>query len=649
MHTPKETLSFHKNIKAAGVLIATGIVFGDIGTSPLYTYNAIFHPGEVIDPSKALGVLSCVIWTLTLQTTIKYILITLQADNKGEGGIFSLFALIKRYYRKWLIFLAIIGGSFLVADGIITPPISVASAVEGLRALYPEIHTVPIVIAIIVALFLIQQFGTQQIGKFFGPVMVIWFTFIGTIGLLALRHDLTVLKAFNPAYAAELLINYPNGFWLLGGVFLCTTGAEAMYSDMGHVGRNNIRVSWIYIKISLILCYAGQTAWLLSAGKANNLSPFYNIVPQAIFFPAIILATLATIIASQALISGCFTLANEAINLGFWPRHRVIFPGTVRGQMYIPFFNWALMIACICMVLYFEESEKMEAAFGLSVTLTMLTTTTLIVLWLRVKRLPISLTILIALVFFSVEFSFLIANLQKVKEGGWIMLVIGAFITGVMLIWRSGKLQQNAMIKFRQLQPDYLKSLVELSHLQDMNGYATHLIYLTASKNPVEIEDKTLLSIFSNPIKKADVYWFYHVEISDEPYTLQYHVTSLSQNDVYHVNLRLGFRVYPRVDLFFRLIADELITTGELLLERTPVTKFAANHIGDYKFVIINSYLSFDNELPFWKAMLVRSYYNLKGIGVTDDVNYGLDRSNVVLEKYPLTFRDRIPLKLERI
>lgn len=649
MEATSDTQTFHRKIKAAGALIAIGIVFGDIGTSPLYTYNAIFHPGEIITAVKALGVLSCVIWTLTLQTTIKYILVTLQADNKGEGGIFSLFALIKRYYGKWLIVLAIIGGSFLVADGIITPPISVASAVEGMLVLYPELPTVPIVIVIIIALFLIQQFGTQQIGKFFGPVMVIWFTFIGGIGLLALSKEPGVLKAINPVYAFELLVHYPKGFWLLGGIFLCTTGAEAMYSDMGHVGRNNIRVSWIYIKIALILCYAGQTAWLVTAGKANEVSPFYNIVPQAIFLPSVILATLATIIASQALITGCFTLANEAIHLGFWPRHRIIFPGTVRGQIYIPFFNWALMLACIGMVLYFKESKKMEAAFGLSVTLTMLTTTILIALWLRAKRKPLLLVAAITIVFLSVEFSFLLANLQKIKEGGWIMLVVGAFITGIMLIWRSGKLQQNSMISYRKFEPDQLKRLISLSHDTEVNSFATHLIYLTASKNPGEVEDKTLLSIFSNPIKKADVYWFYHVEIADEPYTLQYHVTPLSSNDVYHVKLRLGFRVYPRVDLFFRLIADQLINTGELTLERTPVMKFATNNIGDYKFIIVNSYLSFDNELPFWKAMLIRIYYNLKGIGVSDDVNYGLDRSNVIIESYPLVFTTRQPLKLERI
>jgi KUP system potassium uptake protein len=630
--------SFHKNIHAAGMLIAIGIVFGDIGTSPLYTYTAIFKPGEIINIAKALGVLSCVIWTLTMQTTIKYVLITLQADNKGEGGIFSLFALIKRFYGRWLIVVAIIGGSFLVADGIITPPISVASAIEGLKAVRPELDTVPIVLMIIVLLFVIQQFGTGQIGKIFGPIMVVWFLFIGIMGVMALSHDVTVLRAVNPTYAIDLLVRYPKGFWLLGGVFLCTTGAEAMYSDMGHVGRNNIRVSWAFIKVMLILSYAGQTAWLIQAGKANDLSPFYNIVPKIIYIPSIILATLATIIASQALISGCFTLANEAIHLGFWPRHKIIFPSNIRGQLYIPFFNWALMIACLAMVLYFRESTKMEAAFGLSVTLTMLSTTVLIALWLRAQHRNMFLIAGITTVFLTIEISFLMANLQKVAQGGWIMLIIGAFITTIMLVWRSGRLQQKKLITLSPLAGNALERLAAVSHHKEISNYATNLIYLTGSNNGRMVEDKILQSIFSNPIKKADVYWFFHVEVDDEPYTLDYKVETLATNDIYHISLNLGFRVQPRVDLFFRHIAQELIGSGELTLERNAMTQFARTDIGDYKFVIIGSYLSFDNDLPFWKSLLIKSYYNLKSIGVKEDVNYGLDASNIVFERYPLVF-----------
>ncbi len=640
---------FQSQVKLAGMLIATGIVFGDIGTSPLYTYTAIFDPGEVINPAKALGVLSCVIWTLTLQTTIKYILITLQADNHGEGGIFSLYALIKRYYGRWAVILAILGGSFLVADGIITPPISVASAIEGLRLFYPHIDTIPIIIAILIFLFVIQQFGTQKIGKIFGPVMVVWFSFIGVIGLMALSKNFSVLKAVNPMYGLNLLVHYPKGFWLLGGIFLCTTGAEALYSDMGHVGRNNIRVSWIFIQTSLILSYAGQTAWLLSAGKANALSPFYNIVPLPIYFPAVVLSTFATIIASQALISGCFTLANEAIHLGLWPRHKIIFPSKIKGQLYIPFFNWSLLVACIGVVLYFKESTKMEAAFGLSVTLTMLSTTFLITLYMLSRRWSLGIIIPTTLMFLTVESSFLIANLKKIAEGGWIMLLMGSAIATIMLIWRRGRITQNKLITYSEWEPENLEKLVELSHTTTIDTYSTHLIYFTFSSQKGKIENKTLNSIFTSPLKRADVYWFFYVNITDDPYTLQYEVHKLSKNDAYHINFQLGFRVEPRLDLFFRKIVKELMETGELKRDDFEEIKFERNPIGGYKFVVVNSYLSFDNQLPFWQNLFINSYYNLKSVGVREDVNFGLDPSNVVFEKYPLVYTSTDKVKLERI
>ena len=635
----KSIAQFHKQISYGGMLIATGIVFGDIGTSPLYTLNALFHPGEIVTEAKAIGILSCIIWTLTLQTTLKYILITLQADNKGEGGIFSLYTLIRRYFGQWSIVLAVIGGAFLIADGIITPPISVASAIEGLQKFNPSLNTVPIVIAILIGLFVIQQLGTQKIGKFFGPVMLIWFTFIGAIGILSVASNLSVFKAFNPMYAYQLLAHYPSGFWLLGGIFLCTTGAEALYSDMGHVGRNNIRVSWIYIKITLILSYAGQTAWLLSNGVANELSPFYNIIPEPIYIPSVILASMATVIASQALISGCFTLVNEAIRLGLWPRNRVIFPGAMKGQMYIPFFNWFLMIACILAVLHFRESKNMEAAFGLSVTLTMLITTFLIALYLRTKRVPIVLVSILTALFLSVEFSFLIANLQKLHEGGWIMLVIGGLLSATMLIWFYGKKMQGKFIEATELTPLALQKIRDLSCNTEIRNYATNLIYLTSISKPDKIESRTLESIFRTPAKRADVYWFLHVQVTDEPYTLQYQPTILSGNDIYHVVLHIGFRVEPKVDLFFRLIAAELIEKRELNYEKTEEKKYDSKNFGDYRFVVAHSYLSYDNNLPYWRNLLIKSYYNLKLMGVSDDVNYGLDKSNVVFEQYRLVYK----------
>lgn len=451
---------FHKRVTAAGVLIAIGIVFGDIGTSPLYTLNAVFH-NRVITEDAALGSLSAIFWTLFFQTTLKYIIITLQADNKGEGGIFSLYALIRRFWGKWLIFPAMAGGAFLIADGIITPPISVASAIEGLQKVNAHINTVPIIIAILVALFIFQQFGTDKIGKVFGPVMLVWFTFIGILGLMAMSSYPGVLKALNPWYAYVMLTKTPDNFWLLGSIFLCTTGAEALYSDMGHCGRNNIRVSWIYIKITLILSYAGQTSWLLqhTGEPLGNISPFYHIVPDVIYMPSLIIATLATIIASQALISGCFTLINEAIRLDVWPRHRVLFPGNVKGQLYIPFFNWFLMAGCIGMVLHFRESTKMEAAFGLSVTLTMLMSTLLINFYLHAKRVPFIWVVLITGLFLIIELSFLTANLQKIKEGGWITLLIGAILFSIMFVWHKGQNIKRGLIKMVPIE-DYIALLI---------------------------------------------------------------------------------------------------------------------------------------------------------------------------------------------
>ncbi|MFN8246185.1 MAG: KUP/HAK/KT family potassium transporter [Ferruginibacter sp.] len=516
------TNSFHKQVTFAGTLIAIGIVFGDIGTSPLYTLNAVFHD-TIITESVALGSLSAIFWTLVFQTTIKYVIITLQADNKGEGGIFSLYALIRRYWGKWLIFPAMAGGAFLIADGMITPPISVASAIEGLQKVAPQINTVPIVITILVGLFLFQQFGTDKIGKVFGPVMLIWFTFIGLLGIWALKGNWHVLKALNPYYAYNMLVKETGNFHFLGAIFLCTTGAEALYSDMGHCGRNNIRVSWSYIKITLILCYAGQTAWLMNhVGETiGGISPFYHIVPESIYWPSLIISTLATIIASQALISGCFTLINEAIRLDIWPRHLVEFPGKIKGQLYIPFFNWFLMFGCVGMVIYFQESVRMEAAFGLSVTLTMLMSTVLINFYLHARRVNFLLVILITGVFLFIETAFLVANLQKIKDGGWITLLIGSILLFVMVIWQTGRKIKRQITQMTDLAP-ILPQLKKLSMDENIPKMATNLVYLTSSLTERKIEKTVINSIFNaGKPKRADIYWFVHVNVTDEPYTMK--------------------------------------------------------------------------------------------------------------------------------
>ena len=644
-----QTADFHKKITLAGSLIAIGIVFGDIGTSPLYTLNAVFHH-KIINEAIALGSLSCIFWTLVFQTTFKYVLITLQADNHGEGGIFSLYSLVRRFSKKWLMFIAMAGGAFLIADGIITPPISVSSAIEGLQPILPHLNTMPIIIVILIGLFLFQQFGTDKIGKVFGPAMVIWFSFIGIIGLMALSENLTVLKALNPFYAYQMLVMEPKGFWLLGSIFLCTTGAEALYSDMGHCGRNNIRVSWIFIKISLILCYAGQTAWLMKniGQTVGEVSPFYSIVPQVIYLPAVIIATLATIIASQALISGCFTLINEAIRLNIWPKHLVLFPSNVKGQLYIPAINWFLMFGCIAMVVYFKESTKMEAAFGLSVTLTMLMSTLLINAYLRSRRVKTIYNLIITVVFLTIELSFLIANLQKIKEGGWITLLIGISLIVMMLIWWKGREIKTSLQKFVSIDK-YAPLLKKLSLDESVNKYATNLVYLTSSNSIHVIEQTIINSILNNGLpKRADVYWFIHVNILDEPYAQKYQVNTIIKNDIYFIQFDLGFREEPRIGYYFKQVVNDMIAKNEVDIAECSDLIYNENKVGDFKFILMDSFLSYDNKMSILKNFIMKSYYNLRHLSVKDYVNYGLDKSNLLIETYPLVIDQFIPIRLER-
>ena len=618
------------------MLVATGIVFGDIGTSPLYTQDSIFH-NRIITETVALGTLSAIFWTLTMQTTIKYVLLTLQADNNGEGGIFSLYALIRRYFGRWLIIPAIAGGAFLMADGIITPPISVTSAMEGVYAIKPDLNIQPIVIAILVLLFVFQQFGTERIGKVFGPVMLVWFTFMGAIGFLALSHNFSVLKALNPYYTYRFFAESPENFWLLGSIFLCSTGAEALYSDMGHCGRNNIRISWIYIKVMLIFSYAGQTAWLLAhvGERVTNISPFYAIVPHAIYLPGLVIATLATIIASQALISGCFTLINEAIRLEIWPRLMVIFPGRIKGQIYIPAINWMLMCGCLGMVLYFKESTKMEAAFGLSVTLTMLTTTFLINFYLYSRRVPVVIIALITGTFLTVEITFLIANLQKLHEGGWITIVIGSCLSALMVIWWMGKNIKRKITERVDLR-EYVPRLVHLSQDALIPKYCTNLVYLTTSGSPRQVEKTIMRSILSGIPKRADVYWFLHVNITDDPFTLEYAVETLAGNDVYFIKFNMGFRIAPRMDYYFRKVLADLLAKKDLEPTPCPEMNYQDNALGEIRFVLMNSFLSYDNALPFFSNMIMKLYFIIKHLSVSEELNFGLDRSHVITENYPM-------------
>ncbi len=646
-----------KKVTFAGLLVTLGIIFGDIGTSPLYTFQAILKEGESARADLVLGAISCVFWTLTLQTTFKYILITLQADNKGEGGIFSLYALVRRYGKR-LMFPAMIGAGTLLADGIITPPISVASAIEGLGGVKGlEKHFIPgnelvigLVITILVLLFLFQRFGTGIVGGSFGPIMFIWFLMLGVLGVNQIIHYPQIFAALNPVYGLKLLILHPKGFWLLGAVFLCTTGAEALYSDLGHCGRKNIQVSWIFVKATLVLNYLGQGAWVLMQNKDrldDNTNPFFQIVPHGYLLPAVIVATAATIIASQALISGSFTLISEAISLNFWPKVKIKFPTAIRGQIYIPSINWILCFGCILVVLYFRTSENMTAAYGFSITIAMLMTTILMYYFLRyVKKVPLWLVIIILIVFATVETSFFVANAVKiVKRLFFLVFEIGLIFT--MYVWYSARKITNRFLNFVNMK-DYVTLLDDLSNDMTVPKFATHAIYLTKADSTFHIEERVIYSIFSHTPKRADMYWFVHVERTDEPYTMEYMVEEIKKDKVIRVEFKLGFRVQPRINLMFRKVVQEMVANKELDLTSRYPSLSSHNLAADFKFVILETFLSSDNEFAVREGFILNSYFLLKHFSLSDAKSFGLDTSETISEKIPMVVNPFSKMELKR-
>ncbi len=641
--------SSHQKITAAGLLITLGIIYGDIGTSPLYVMKAIVGNLPIND-EVVLGGISCIFWTLTLQTTIKYVFLTLRADNKGEGGIFSLYALVRRRKTPWLVFPAIIGGSTLLADGIITPPISVSSAIEGLQAINPDIPTIPIVISIIAALFVIQRFGTNMVGKFFGPMMLIWFGMLAVLGVIGIGGDFSVLRAINPYYAYTLLVNHPGGFWLLGAVFLCTTGAEALYSDLGHCGRENVRLTWGFVKTSLLLNYFGQGAWLMSNhGKVlDGQNPFFALMAPWFLPIGIFIATAAAIIASQALISGSFTLINEAIRLNFWPKVKVVYPTDLRGQLYIPSVNWLLFAGCVGIVLHFKESSGMEAAYGLAIILTMLMTTLLLTYYLVLYDFPKWIAYSVFLVFVTIEFSFLVANLSKFSHGGWVTLMIASLLILIMVVLYYSRKIRNRLVEFVKVD-EYLPLLDTLSNDTSIPKYSTHLVYLTSANHGNEIEEKILYSILYKQPKRADIYWFVHVDVLDEPYTLEYKVTEIMKGRLIRVDFKIGFRVDPRINLMFRQVVEDLVRNKEVdIVSRYP--SLGKRHmVGDFRFVVMEKFLSLDNELPWIQKIIMDLYFFIKKFSLSDEKAFGLDTSTVAVEKVPLIVKPISGLKLKRI
>jgi KUP system potassium uptake protein len=636
-------------VSAAGLLVALGIIYGDIGTSPLYVLRAVVGTDQPIQEDIVRGALSCIFWTITLQTTIKYVILVLRADNRGEGGTFALYALVRRHAR-WLTIPAIIGGSALLADSIITPPISVSSAIEGLRILYPDIPTVPIVLGILAFLFLIQTFGTSVVGTAFGPIMLLWFTMLGTLGVLAIADDLSILQSVNPYYVYHFLTDYPGAFWLLGAVFLSTTGAEALYADMGHTGRGNIRISWAFVKTCLLLNYFGQGAFIesLAGEPLGERNPFYGLMPEWFLFAGIVIATMATVIASQAMITGAFTLISEAIRLNFWPKVRLRYPTNKKGQLYVPSINWLLFAGCVGVVLYFQESSRMEAAYGLAITLTMLMTTILFSYYMYSHKYNAWFVMFFLVFYLLVETSFLIANLAKFTHGGWVSVLIAGVMAGIMIIWLNAnkiKLRLTEYVKIDQ----YIQPFKELSRDISIPKYATHLVFMSNAARAAEIESKVIYSIFQKRPKRADIYWFIHVDTTDDPYTMEYKVNTIAPDDVYKVTFRLGFRIEQRINLFFRRVIEDMVKNKEVDITSRYESLSRQNVIGDFRFVVLEKFLSFENDLPLRERIVMDVYFFVKNFTTPEDRWFGLDSSAVKIEKVPLVIRPVENVKLKRI
>ena len=641
--------NIHK-LSAAGVLVTLGIIFGDIGTSPIYVLSAVVGD-HTISRELVLGGLSCVFWTLFIITTFKYVYLALNNDNRGEGGIFALYAIHRRFKVKWAIIPALIGCAALIADGFITPPISISSAIEGLKLLNPNIDSVvPYVIIAMTVLFVIQQFGTNVVGRAFGPIMGVWFAMIGILGGIQVIQNPDVLNALNPYWAIHLLTDYKGGFWLLGGVFLCSTGAEAMYSDLGHCGKHNIRFSWTFVLVMLLLNYAGQSSYLLkqTGHTLDEHSPFYMIMPEWFLPVGIVIATLATLIASQAIITGCFTLVNEAMKLKLWTNFKVIYPSTVRGQIYIPAINWFLFVGCIAVVLLFREAKNMEAAYGLAITFDMIMTTILLASLMRLQKRNIILIGIFAVVILAIEGSFLISNLNKFTHGGWFTVSLAvAIFFGLWIFYEARKLRAKHT-EFVEINK-YLPAIQDLMADESLPKESTHLVYMSMVNDKNHIDSNIIYSIFRKRPKRADVYWFVHVDIANDPYLASYSVDTIIPKKMFFVRLRFGFKVEHKVNVMFRQIVEEMVQTGEVDIVSNYPSLRKHGMYADFKFILLNSRVASDNKLTPWEQIVVKGYRFIKSLSLPTHEDFGLELTNVEYEMVPISVRDAIEIKLERI
>ena len=642
-------LSTHKKLTAMGLLIAIGIVFGDIGTSPLYVMRTILRANPHFDANYILGAVSCIIWTLTLQTTLKYVIVALRADNKGEGGVLALFTLIRKRGYHWLFIVAILGASTLIADGVITPAITVTSAIEGLHGLSTDIPIVPIVLFIISTVFFIQRFGTGSIGTYFGPFMLVWFLLLGILGMIHVVDYPYILKAFNPYYAIKLLASSPEWFLILGAVFLCTTGAEALYSDLGHCGRRNITISWIFVKVMLILNYMGQGAYIVShsASMHTGINPFYAIMPNWLLIPGIIMATGAAIIASQALISGCFTIFSEAVHLNFWPTMKFKYPSIDKGQIYIPRINNLLYILCIITVLLFQTSAHMEAAYGLSITITMLTTTVMLAVYLKQRFTPHWLVIVFLLVYLLIEGFFFLANLTKFAHGGWFTIMLALIAGSTMYIWYRASNIRRKYLKFKKLS-DYYDIIRDLKADETIPKYATNLVYIRQSDSDDMVEDKLIYSIINKQPKRADHYFLVHFSNDDAPDTLNYTCHELIEQTLYAINIRVGYRVNPLMTLYLRQIVEDLIAQHRFDIRSCYPSLRKHNIAGDFRFIVLHRIYYASTVVSASDNFMLHLFGFIRHIGIDDEQALGLDTSNVTVERVPFVINNKYKQRITR-
>ena len=642
-------LSTHKKLTAMGLLIAIGIVFGDIGTSPLYVMRTILRANPHFDANYILGAVSCIIWTLTLQTTLKYVIVALRADNKGEGGVLALFTLIRKRGYRWLFIVAILGASTLIADGVITPAITVTSAIEGLHGLSTDIPIVPIVLFIISTVFFIQRFGTGSIGTYFGPFMLVWFLLLGILGVIHVVDYPYIVKAFNPYYAIKLLASSPEWFLILGAVFLCTTGAEALYSDLGHCGRRNITISWLFVKVMLILNYMGQGAYIVShsASMHTGINPFYAIMPNWLLIPGIIMATGAAIIASQALISGCFTIFSEAVHLNFWPTMKFKYPSVDKGQIYIPRINNLLYILCIITVLLFQTSAHMEAAYGLSITITMLTTTVMLAVYLKQRFTPHWLVIAFLLVYLLIEGFFFLANLTKFAHGGWFTIMLALIAGSTMYIWYRAWNIRRKYLTFKKLS-DYYDIIRDLKADETIPKYATNLVYIRQSDSDDMVEDKLIYSIINKQPKRADHYFLVHFSNDDAPDTLNYTCHELIEQTLYAINIRVGYRVNPLMTLYLRQIVEDLIAQHRFDIRSCYPSLRKHNIAGDFRFIVLHRIYYASTVVSASDNFMLHLFGFIRHIGIDDEQALGLDTSNVTVERVPFVINNKYKQRITR-